>query len=194
VHKAYDDATAILAGDALLTHAFGLLASPDCHPDPAIRIALVGELVAGSGAGGMVGGQMRDIAGEGADFSGGEIATMQAMKTGALIRASVRIGARLGNADGRALSALTAYAEAAGRAFQLADDILDVTASAEAMGKATGKDAQAGKQTLVATLGLDGARKALERTVNEALLSLRTFGPKADGLRATARYFASREH
>lgn len=194
VHKAYDDATAILAGDALLTHAFGLLADPACHSDPAIRIALVAELVAGSGSGGMVGGQMRDIEGEAAGLSAGEISTMQAMKTGALIRASVRMGAILGGADARALAVLTAYAEAAGRAFQLADDILDVTATAEAMGKATGKDAGKGKQTLVAALGLDGAKARLDQTVNEALSALRTFGPKADGLRATARYFASREH
>lgn len=194
VHKAFDDATAILAGDALLTHAFGLLADPACHPDPAVRIALVSELVRGSGAGGMVGGQMRDIEGEKGGFSGDEISTMQAMKTGALIRASVRMGAILGGADARALSVLTAYAEAAGRAFQLADDILDVTATPEAMGKATGKDAGAGKQTLVAQLGLDGARARLTQTVTEALSALRTFGPKADGLRATARYFASREN
>ena len=194
VHKAYDDATAILAGDALLTHAFGLLADPACHPDPAIRIALVAELVAGSGAGGMVGGQMRDIEGEAAGLSSDDISTMQAMKTGALIRASVRMGAILGGAEPRALSVLTAYAEAAGRAFQLADDILDVTASAEAMGKATGKDADMGKQTLVAQLGVDGAKARLSQTVNDALGCLRTFGPKADGLRATARYFASREH
>jgi farnesyl diphosphate synthase len=194
VHKAYDDATAILAGDALLTHAFGLLADPQCHPDPAIRIALVTELVAGSGGGGMVGGQMRDIEGETQPLAPDEISTMQAMKTGALIRASVRMGAILGGADTRALAVLTAYAEAAGRAFQLADDILDVTASAQTMGKATGKDAAAGKQTLVATLGLDGARARLNQTVNDALSTLRTFGPKADGLRATARYFASREH
>jgi farnesyl diphosphate synthase len=194
VHKAYDDATAILAGDALLTHAFGLLADSACHPDPAIRIALVTELVAGSGGGGMVGGQMRDIEGEAAGLSATEISTMQAMKTGALIRASVRMGAILGGADARALAVLTAYAEAAGRAFQLADDILDVTATPDAMGKATGKDAGKGKQTLVAELGLDGARARLDQTVNEALSALRTFGPKADGLRATARYFASREH
>lgn len=194
VHKAYDDATAILAGDGLLTHAFGLLADPACHPDPAVRIALVAELVAGSGAGGMVGGQMRDIEGEAAGLSPDDISTMQAMKTGALIRASVRMGAILGGAEPRALSALTAYAEAAGRAFQLADDILDVTASAQTMGKATGKDADMGKQTLVAQLGLDGARARLTQTVNDALGCLRTFGPKADGLRATARYFASREH
>ena len=194
VHMAYDDATAILAGDGLLTHAFGLLAEPECHADPAIRIRLVAELVAGSGAGGMVGGQMRDIEGETAGLSPDEISTMQAMKTGALIRASVRMGAILGGAEPRALSVLTAYAEAAGRAFQLADDILDVTATAQAMGKATGKDAALGKQTLVRELGLDGARARLTQTVNEALSALRTFGPKADGLRATVRYFASREN
>ncbi|MEO5805919.1 polyprenyl synthetase family protein [Devosia sp.] len=194
VHKAFDDATAILAGDGLLTHAFGLLATPDAHPDPAVRIALVAELAQGSGAGGMVGGQMRDIEGEQGGFSGNEIAQMQAMKTGALIRASVRIGAIIGGADARALSALTAYAEAAGRAFQLADDILDVTATAEAMGKATGKDAAAGKQTLVGQLGVEGARLQLASIANEALAALRTFGPKADGLRASARYFAEREN
>jgi len=193
VHKAFDEASAILAGDALLTHAFAMLADPACHTDPNTRIRLVTELASGSGAGGMVGGQMRDIEGEKGGLSPDEISIMQAMKTGALIRASVRMGAILGGADPRALSALTAYAEAAGRAFQLADDILDVTATPEAMGKATGKDAGAGKQTLVATLGVDGARKVLGDTVNEALLALRTFGPKADGLRATAKYFASRE-
>jgi len=194
VHKAYDDATAILAGDALLTHAFALLGEPATHADPAVRIRLVTELALGAGAGGMVGGQMRDIEGEKGGFSDGEIGIMQAMKTGALIRASVRMGAIIGGADARALSALTAYAEAAGRAFQLADDILDVTATPEAMGKATGKDAEAGKQTLVSTLGLEGARRVLDNTVNEALLALRTFGPKADGLRATAKFFASRKN
>ena len=194
VHKAYDDATAILAGDALLTHAFGLLASPDCHPDPAIRIALVTELVQGSGAGGMAGGQMRDIEGERGGFSGDDIAIMQSMKTGALIRASVRIGAILGGADARALSALTNYAQAAGRAFPLADDLLDVTATPEAMGKATGKDAAHGKQTLVARIGVEEARQHLAAIINDAVSALRTFGPKADGLRATARYFGSREH
>jgi len=193
VHKAFDEATAILAGDALLTEAFALLANPGTHPDAEVRIRLVAELAAGSGTGGMVGGQMRDIEGEKGGFTEAEIAVMQAMKTGALIRASVRMGALLGGADARALSALTAYAEAAGRAFQLADDILDVTATPETMGKATGKDAEAGKQTVVARLGLEGAREMLDRTVSEAVSALRTFGPRADGLRATARYFASRE-
>jgi farnesyl diphosphate synthase len=193
VHKAYDDATAILAGDALLTQAFALLADPATHPDPAVRIALVTELASGSGAGGMVGGQMRDIEGEQGGFSEGDIAVMQSMKTGALIRASVRMGAILGGVEPRPLSALTAYAEAAGRAFQLADDILDVTATAETMGKATGKDEGKGKQTLVAQLGVDGARQRLDAIINEALGYLRTFGPRADGLRATARYFGTRE-
>jgi farnesyl diphosphate synthase len=193
VHKAFDDATAILAGDALLTEAFAVLAAPETHADPAVRVALVAELASGAGAGGMVGGQMRDIEGEKGGFSGDEISTMHAMKTGALIRASVRMGAMLGGADPRTLSALTAYAEAAGRAFQLADDILDVTSTPETMGKATGKDAAKGKQTLVAQLGLAAARGRLDQIVNEALIALRTFGPRADGLRATVRYFASRE-
>ncbi|MCF1744847.1 polyprenyl synthetase family protein [Paradevosia shaoguanensis] len=192
VHKAYDDATAILAGDALLTHAFALLAGESCHADPAIRVRLVAELAAGAGAGGMVGGQMRDIEGESRGFSEGEIAQMQAMKTGALIRASVRMGAILGGADAAALTALTLYGEAAGRAFQLADDILDVTASAEAMGKATGKDAAAGKQTLVARLGVEAARKHLDGIIAEAIAALGAFGPEAEPLRATARYFGSR--
>ena len=194
VHKAFDEATAILAGDSLLTHAFALLAEEKCHPDAVVRVRLVAELAAGSGAGGMAGGQMRDIEGESQGFSEGEIALMQAMKTGALIRASVRMGAILGGADEKALAALTTYGEAAGRAFQLADDILDVTASAEAMGKATGKDAAAGKQTLVSRIGVDAATRHLGETVTEAIAALAGFGPQADGLRETARYFAARAH
>jgi farnesyl diphosphate synthase len=193
VHKRFDEATAILAGDALLTQAFALLADDACHPEPQVRVRLVAELAAGAGTGGMVGGQMRDIEGETAPLDEGAITEMQAMKTGALIRAAVRMGAVLGGADARALSAMTAYAEAAGRAFQLADDILDVTASAEAMGKATGKDAAAGKQTLVALRGVAAARAQLDAIIHDAVGALRTFGPKADGLRATARYFAVRE-
>lgn len=194
VHKAYDEATAILAGDTLLTHAFAVLADPATHPDAAIRIRLVTELALGSGAGGMAGGQMRDILGEKSPLDEHGIRDMQAMKTGALIRAAVRMGALLGAARDADLLALTAYAEAAGRAFQLADDILDVTASTEAMGKATGKDAGAGKQTLVSKLGLAGARAELERTVEEAIAALAPFGQSADGLRATARFFAAREN
>jgi farnesyl diphosphate synthase len=194
VHKAFDDATAILAGDALLTHAFGLLAGEDCHPDPAIRIRLVAELAAGAGAGGMVGGQMRDIEGEHAGLSADAITQMQAQKTGALIRAAVRLGAILGGADETGLTALTRYAALAGRAFQLADDLLDVTASAATMGKATGKDAGAGKQTLVGIIGLQATQRRLGDAVHDALTALTAFGPEADGLRETVRYFATREN
>ena len=194
VHRAFDEATAILAGDTLLTHAFGCLAAPDCHRDPEIRMRLVAELVAGAGAGGMAGGQLRDIAGEAGGFSDGDIATMQAMKTGALIRAAVRMGAILGGASAPALASLTAFAELAGRAFQLADDLLDATATADALGKATGKDLAAGKQTLVAQLGVDGARRRLGDLTHDALTALTVFGPEADGLRASARYFATRDN
>jgi len=193
VHKAFDEATAILAGDTLLTHAFGLVASPQCHPDPGVRATLVLELVAGAGAGGMAGGQMRDIEGESRRFDDGEIAAMQAMKTGAMFRAAVRMGAIMGGAAAGALAALTRYAELAGRAFQLADDLLDVTSTAETMGKATGKDGAAGKQTLVVRLGFEAAQRQLGELVHDAITALSGFGAEADGLRATARYFASRE-
>lgn len=193
VHRAYDEATAILAGDALLTFAFALLAGAHCHPDPAVRVRLVAELASGAGAGGMVGGQMRDIEGETSPLNERAIAQMQAMKTGALIRASVRMGAILGGASEEALDQLTEYAQAAGRAFQLADDLLDVTASAKAMGKATGKDATNGKQTLVGRLGIEAARRQLAELTHDALTALTPFGPQAEGLRATAMYFASRE-
>lgn len=194
VHKAYDDATAILAGDALLTLAFGHLAHFAMSQRESIAARLVIELAAGAGTGGMVGGQMRDIEGEGSVLNEIAIARMQAMKTGALIRAAVRMGALLGGADNDTLGHLTAYSEAAGRAFQLADDLLDVTASADAMGKATGKDADAGKQTLVARIGVEAARRHLGTIVHDAITALTPFGPEADTLREAARYFATREN
>ena len=193
VHKAYDDATAILAGDALLTLAFGHLGEHG-STDPVVAARLVIELAAGAGTGGMVGGQMRDIEGETARLSETDIAHMQAMKTGALIRAAIRMGAVLGGADRDTLGHLTAYAEAAGRAFQLADDLLDVTASAESMGKATGKDSGLNKQTLVARIGVDAARRHLGDIVHDAITALTPFGPEADTLRHAARYFATREN
>ena len=193
VHRAYDEATAILAGDALLTLAFAHLGEHGAE-DPAIRARLVVELAASAGAGGMVGGQMRDIEGETTHLTQLDIARMQAMKTGALIRAAIRMGAILAGADRDTLGHLTAYAEAAGRAFQLADDLLDVTASTEAMGKATGKDAGRNKQTLVSVLGADAARRHLGDIVHDAITALTPFGPQADTLRAAARYFATREN
>jgi farnesyl diphosphate synthase len=193
VHKAYDDATAILAGDALLTHAFAVLAADTTHPDPAERIRLVAELAAGAGAGGMVGGQMRDIEGEASFLTERAIAQLQAMKTGALIRAAVRMGAILGGATTEQLAQLTHYAEAAGRAFQLADDILDVTATPETMGKATGKDAGANKQTIVSRIGVEAAQRQLGEVIHDALSALLPFDTRADGLRETAKFFAERE-
>jgi farnesyl diphosphate synthase len=191
VHKAFDDATAILAGDALLTLAFGHLGEHGAI-DPAIRARLVVELASGAGAGGMVGGQMRDIEGETAPLGQTAIAQMQAMKTGALIRASVRMGAILGGAGNDVLGHLTVYAEATGRAFQLADDLLDVTASADAVGKATGKDQNLNKQTLVSRIGVEAARRHLGDVVHDAITALTPFGPEAGTLRAIARYVANR--
>lgn len=191
VHKAYDDATAILAGDALLTHAFATLADAGYEPETVAR--LVAVLAAAAGAGGMVGGQMRDIEGESAPLAPDAIVRMQAMKTGALLSAAVHMGAVLGGAAEEQLAALLGYGDRIGQAFQLADDILDVTQSAEAMGKATGKDAGAGKQTLVALTGLEAARQRLADLTQDALSALAGFGTEADGLRATATYIAARE-
>ncbi len=192
VHKKFGEASAILAGDALLAHAFALLAEPSCHPEANIRTRLVLELALASGAGGMVGGQARDLEGEKTGFSHDDISKMQAMKTGALIRASVRMGAILGNPGKLQLEALTTYGEQAGLAFQLADDILDLTASTEQMGKATQKDAARAKPTLVSRIGLDAAERHLGDTIHHAISALAMFGPEADGLRATARFFAER--
>jgi len=193
VHKAYDEATAILAGDALLTEAFALLAS-EGHANPAIRASMIGALAAGAGAGGMVGGQMRDIEGETAPLGDRAIHAMQAMKTGALIRAAVELGALAGEASEAQVNDLRTYAEKAGAAFQLADDILDVTASAEKLGKQTGKDAGKGKQTLVALIGLEGAQRRLGELVHDALSALLPWDATAEGLRATVRFFATREN
>ena len=193
VHKAFDEATAILAGDALHSHAFAVLAGEAAHPDPAVRMALVAELAMATGAGGMAGGQQLDLDGEKGGFSDGDIARMQRMKTGALIRASVRMGALIGGADAHALEALTHYGEAAGRAFQLADDILDLTATPEQMGKATHKDIDRNKPTLVARIGLDAAQRHLGDQIHHALSALSIFGAEADKLRQIARYFAVRE-
>lgn len=193
VHKAFDEATAILAGDALLTLAFRQIAESSGYSDVAGKLML--ELADAAGATGMVGGQQRDMDGEGpAPLPPGEIERTQAMKTGALIRCSVRAGAILGWADDDALEAITDYGDYAGRLFQLADDILDATSTAEALGKAAGKDSDAGKQTLVRTVGLSQASAHLARLTDLALGALAPFGPEADSLRETTRYLAERKH
>jgi farnesyl diphosphate synthase len=197
VHKAFDEATAILAGDALLTLAFDILARPEVHPDASVRSELVLELARASGLGGMVGGQMLDLAAEGRfdgkrSLSEDEILTLQAMKTGALLRFGCRAGGILGQADAQARERIDRYGVAIGKAFQIADDLLDVESDTATLGKAAGKDAAAGKGTLVSILGIPGARARLAELVAEAEAALAPFGAKADILRACARFIAER--
>lgn len=201
VHKAFDEATAILAGDALLTLAFDVIADPMTHPDGETRAAIILQLARSLGPGGMVGGQMLDLAAEGR-FSGGgtsgglgeaEIRRMQAMKTGALLAGSVLIGACLGQADATRMAALERYGKSLGAAFQVADDILDIEASPEQMGKATAKDDAKGKATLVAALGLPAAKRERDRLSEEAIMALAEFGSEAAMLRAAAEFTAQRK-
>ncbi|GGH32428.1 geranylgeranyl pyrophosphate synthase [Alsobacter metallidurans] len=197
LHKAQDEATAILAGDALLTYAFDVLADERTHPDPAVRIALTLGLARAGGLGGMAGGQMLDLQAEGrygaAEALGeGDVRRLQAMKTGALLAYAVEAGAILGGADSDDRAALSAYGRALGAAFQVADDILDVESSADALGKATGKDAGRGKATLVGALGLAEAKAERDRLALAAELALAGFGPEADVLRAAARFSVER--
>jgi farnesyl diphosphate synthase len=198
-HKAFDEATAILAGDGLLTFAFDILARPETHPSAAVRIDLVLALARAAGLGGMVGGQMLDLAAEGR-FDRGvpqqlgevEVATLQAMKTGALLKFACRAGAILGQASAAQREALDRYGTAVGKAFQIADDLLDVEGDPALVGKQTGKDAEAGKATIVGLLGPEGARARLRTLVVEAEAALAPFGASAAVLIAGARFVAER--
>ena len=191
-HIAFGEATAILAGDALLTLAFDILSEPRTHPEPGVRVALIGLLAKAAGVGGMAGGQALDLAAEGQSLGPMEVARMQAMKTGALFNFACDAGAVLGGADEVARGALAAYASAFGQAFQLADDLLDAEGDAAAMGKAAAKDAGRGKATLVALLGADAARARLEALVDDAEAALAPFGARALTLKQAARFIASR--
>jgi farnesyl diphosphate synthase len=193
VHRAYDEATAILAGDALLTLAFAVIADPATDPDPAVRAELAASLAAAAGLGGMAGGQMLDLEGEGRPPAEAAVHRMQAMKTGALFRHAAEAGAILGRASAPERAGLAEYGAALGLAFQLADDLIDATASAASAGKATAKDAARGKATLVALHGVDGALALLDAAVADALRILRPFGSRADMLREAARFVAARE-
>ena len=192
VHIAFGEATAILAGDALLTLAFEILSRPSVHQDASMRVELVGLLAQAAGAHGMVGGQALDLAAEGQSISAMEVSRMQAMKTGALFAFACDAGAVLGRADPVAREALAAYAAAFGQAFQLADDLLDVEGDAAAMGKAAAKDVGRGKATLVALLGIDTARIRLAALVEDAEAALAPFGEKAAALKEAARFVALR--
>lgn len=193
VWKAFDPALAILAGDALLTEAFGILVDPVTHPRPEIRAALVAKLAQAAGAAGMVGGQVLDIEGETTPLDEAGILRMQAGKTGALIRCGVDMGAILGDASSDQHDALLRYGSAAGLAFQIADDILDITATSVTLGKTAGKDIAQNKSTIVALRGLEGARHLLNDAVTEGIEALAPFGDRAEPLRALITLFANRE-
>jgi farnesyl diphosphate synthase len=195
-HRKFDEATAILAGDSLLTFAFDILAREETHPDPAVRIALVLALARASGVGGMAGGQMLDLAAEGrfGALTHGEtdVKMLQAMKTGALLRFGCEAGGILASAKPHERQALERYGSAVGEAFQIADDLLDIEGDPALVGKQTGKDTAAGKATFVSVLGLAGAKARLQQLVAEAENALATFGPNAAILIEGARFVADR--
>lgn len=190
-HIQYDEATAILAGDALQTSAFAALTGAQNQPG---QLQLLQELVQASGSLGMVAGQMIDLASVGKSLSLAELENMHRHKTGALIRASVRMGAIAGGADSQQLNALTQYAEALGLAFQVQDDILDVESDTETLGKQQGADIALNKPTYVSLLGLEQAKEKARLLVENAEQSLNDFGPEADLLRELARYVIERDH
>ncbi|WOC16462.1 Farnesyl diphosphate synthase [Pseudochrobactrum sp. MP213Fo] len=193
VHKAYDEAAAILAGDGLLTYAFDIIACDETELPVKTRLDLVASLARAAGIGGMVGGQALDLMAETASPSEAEIITLQAMKTGALIRFACEAGAIIGNASEQERERLAEFGSAIGLAFQLADDLLDVTADAATMGKATGKDAAAGKATLVSLHGVDWTRQQLAGLVAQAEDLLAPFGEKAQTLKEAAHFIALRQ-
>jgi len=194
VHRAFDEATAILAGDALQTRAFEILADAATHEDPFVRCRLVARLAEASGASGMVGGQMIDLAAESANapLDIGAITRLQRMKTGALIAASCALGAILGHAGPDAARALEGYAHDLGLAFQIQDDILDVEGDEAETGKKLGKDADAGKATFVSILGLDGAKERAQMLAAQSTRHLAPFGDRADALALAAKFSISR--
>jgi farnesyl diphosphate synthase len=179
VHIAYDEATAILAGDALLTIAFEILADPQTHADSNIRISLVARLADAAGARGMVGGQMMDMIAQELGDDIAAVTRMQRLKTGALMSYAVDMGAMMGRASDEARSALSAYAHDLGLLFQITDDILDAEGNAEDVGKAVGKDADKGKATFVSLLGLEGAKQRVHLLGDQAKQHITMFGTRA---------------
>jgi farnesyl diphosphate synthase len=193
-HAAFDEATAILAGDALLTLAFELLAAPEPIADAGVRTRLVTGLARSAGPVGMVGGQMIDLGAEGQVLGLDELGDLQARKTGALIRFACEAGAIVGGAPADAFRAIGCYGAALGRAFQVGDDLLDALGDADRTGKDAGLDAERAKSTFVTALGVDGARQEAQRLRDAALAALEPFDERADNLRAAARFAIDRDH
>ena len=193
VHKAFDEATAILAGDALLTLAFGILAAPLTDKDASVRATLVAGLATAAGSSGMVGGQMLDLAAEKQKLDVDDIRRMQAMKTGALFRFACEAGAILGRASADKRARLADFGSSVGLAFQLADDLIDATGKPAKAGKATAKDARRGKATFVRLYGVKEAQAMLDRAVDDAVARIAPFGAQGAALAAAARFAGSRE-
>ena len=194
LHVAFGEATAVLAGDALQAFAFEILADPATSGDPFVRAELVQVLASAAGAGGMVGGQVMDIAGEGQSLDLHAVTRLQQLKTGALLAAAVEMGAVLGKIPSEGRSHLRRYARDIGLAFQIADDLLDSSGDEAKAGKALRKDAAAGKQTFVGLLGADRAREQARLLSEQAIAHLGQHGQEADVLRALARYIVERDH
>jgi farnesyl diphosphate synthase len=193
-HRAFDEATAILAGDALQARAFEVLAEAATHPDPLARCELVAALGAASGARGMAGGQMIDMQTEGCALREPEVVRLQALKTGRLIQYSAEAGAILGRAPAAVRAQVASYGRDLGAAFQIADDLLDAVGDTVAIGKTAGKDAAAGKATLVALMGVERAGDHAQMLSAQAAAYLDGFGPEAQNLRDLAAYVVARRY
>ena len=194
VHKAYDEALAVLAGDGLLTHSFELLARKDVHSDPKVRLALISDLAKAGGTHGMIGGQVIDISVSESERDEVLITQLQNLKTGALIEYAVTAGATLAGASAQQHKALQNYARDMGLAFQIKDDILDVEGDADIVGKAVGKDENLGKATFVSILGLEAAREKAAELGQRAKRHLDPFGKTAQTLCDTVDFVLNRSH
>ena len=194
VHRAFDEATAILAGDSLHALAFEVLADEATHEDPFVRSDLIAELARASGPSGMAGGQMMDLAAEEAELDLAAVTRLQQLKTGALIGFCLEAGAIMGRVPPEGRTKLRGYARDVGLAFQITDDILDVEGEEAKTGKRVGKDGAAGKETFVSLLGVERARQQAEMLVNQGMEYLNSYGAEADLLRAIARFAVERDH
>jgi farnesyl diphosphate synthase len=192
-HRAFDEATAILAGDGLLTIAFEILSHPATHASADVRCELISNLAQAAGSNGMIGGQMIDMKADEQTLTAEQVMLLQRLKTGALFEFSCEAGAILGQAGKEHRDRMRSYAQDFGLAFQITDDLLDVTSTAEKTGKAVGKDKDQGKATLISIYGIDGAKAEAQKLVDRAIETLAPYGDKAAELQALATYLLDRE-